>query len=187
MKHISKPLSLTPAARKRGFTLIELLAVIVILGLLASLSVPVWKNISEKADSMVCASNLRQIGTAINSAVQDNNGYYPNIEPDPTNPIYQPEDNAQTLPQVLQPYNITGKGLSCPADVKSVNYFAQKGTSYMWRPLVDGEPEASPTIIFRQGVIIHPSLSRIRLVVDFDSVHRGRQNAVFADGHVKVY
>lgn len=170
-----------------GFTVVELMAVIVIILLLGSFALPLWRNVMEKAQSQVCASNLREIGIAIQLAVQDNGGFYPNIEPDPTQPIYLEEENAQSLADVLEPYSITAKTLKCPADVANNNYFAQKGTSYEWRPLVDGEPAASPKLIFRRGVIIKASPSRIRLVTDFDAVHHGRQNGVFADGHVKAY
>lgn len=172
---------------KRGFTLVELMAVIVIILLLGTFALPAWRKIIDKAQSQACAANLREIGIAIQLAVQDNSGFYPNIEPDPTQPIYGIEDNAQTLAQVLEPYNVTAKTLKCPADVANNNYFGQKGTSYEWRPLVDGEPAASPKLIFRRGMIIRGSPSRIRIVTDFDAVHNGRQNGVFADGHVKVY
>jgi len=171
----------------RGFTLIELIAVITIVLLLGALSMPAWKRVVDKADGVTCASNLRQIGVGIQLAVTDNGGIYPNIEPDPSNRIYLPEEEAQTLAEVLKPYGVEGNVLRCPADVKNSNYFAQKGTSYEWRPLVDGEPAANPKIIFRRGLIIKGSPSRIRLVTDFEGVHNGRQNGVFADGHVKSY
>jgi prepilin-type N-terminal cleavage/methylation domain-containing protein/prepilin-type processing-associated H-X9-DG protein len=172
---------------ERGFTLIELMAVIVIILLLGTFAMPAWQKVIDKAQSQACAVNLREIGIAIQLAVQDNSGFYPNIEPDPTMPIYLEEDNAQTLAEVLEPYGVAAKTLKCPADAANNNYFAQKGTSYEWRPLVDGEPAASPKLIFRRGMIIRGSPSRIRLVTDFDAVHHGRQNGVFADGHVKAY
>ncbi|MCM8532716.1 MAG: DUF1559 domain-containing protein [Lentisphaeraceae bacterium] len=47
---------------KRNFTLIELLTVISILGILASLLLPSIKDAREKTKSVVCLSNLKQIG-----------------------------------------------------------------------------------------------------------------------------
>jgi general secretion pathway protein G len=45
----------------RGFTLVELLVVIVIVGLLASLSVPVIGRAMGTAKTAQCASNMRQV------------------------------------------------------------------------------------------------------------------------------
>jgi prepilin-type N-terminal cleavage/methylation domain-containing protein/prepilin-type processing-associated H-X9-DG protein len=64
-------------ASARGFTLIELLVVIAIIAILAAILFPVFARAREAARKTSCASNLRQIGTAMAMYVQDYEGAYP--------------------------------------------------------------------------------------------------------------
>lgn len=170
-----------------GFTLIELICVICIIAILAGLSFPSIRQIIDRADSIACANNLRQVGIAVNLAANDNENCYPKIETDPNNPIYTPEDKAKTLYEALKDYGITEKTLRCPSDAKRKNYFAKEGSSYEWRPLLDDEPTIKPQIILRNGMTRSVSPSKFRLVIDTDACHRGRQNKLYADGHVASY
>ncbi|MDX6766707.1 MAG: type II secretion system protein [Candidatus Methylacidiphilales bacterium] len=177
-----------PAARRpqSGFTLIELLCLLVILAVLLTLSAPSFQKVLDKADSAACASNLRQIGIAVNLAVADNNGKYPTIETDPTDPVYPAEAGAKSLQEVLAPYGIETRTLQCRADLRFNNRFKEKGSSYEWRPLIDDEPVAAPEVFSPWGTrIVKPS--KFRLVIDVDPVHRGKQNRLYADGHVLSY
>ena len=64
----------------KNFTLIELLVVVAIIGILASLLLPVLSKTRENARRITCVNNLKQIGTGIFLYVEDNEGYIPPYE-----------------------------------------------------------------------------------------------------------
>ena len=60
---------------KQGFTLIELLVVIAIVAILASLLLPALTQAKQKAQSIKCRNNLRQLSIALNLYVGDCHKY----------------------------------------------------------------------------------------------------------------
>ena len=68
---------LSSARTRRAFTLIELLTVIAIIGVLASILIPVLGSVRESARSSRCTTNLRQIGMAIQAYASDHKGALP--------------------------------------------------------------------------------------------------------------
>ena len=61
--------------RQRGFTLAELLVSVTIIGVLAALIAPALVGALEEADRIACASNLRQVGLALQLYLKDHDGW----------------------------------------------------------------------------------------------------------------
>ena len=60
-----------------AFTLIELLIVITIIAVLASIALPAFTGVKERADQTKDLSNAKQIALALRQFAIDNNGSYP--------------------------------------------------------------------------------------------------------------
>jgi prepilin-type N-terminal cleavage/methylation domain-containing protein/prepilin-type processing-associated H-X9-DG protein len=180
--------------RRGGFTLLELLCVIAIIGILVSMSLPAYTSFREKSDGVKCSSNLRQIGAVLQAYVGQNDGQFPEIETDPSNPIYPSESQAKGLLETLAPLGLTVDVVKCPADIRnpSFNYFAKRGTSYEWAPYVDDELAAAPQVFGRRGQFTVP-LSKILVCFDTERVHglrgdyKSKKNYLYADGHIRNY
>lgn len=74
---------------RAGFTLIELLIVVVIIGILAAIAIPKFGATKVKGYVAVMRSDLRNLATAQEAYVADNNTYFSGTVPN-TNLIYNP-------------------------------------------------------------------------------------------------
>ncbi len=62
---------------QKAFTLIELLVVLVIIAILAALGFGAYSQVRMNARAAECASNLRQVGTALHLYLNDHKGHFP--------------------------------------------------------------------------------------------------------------
>jgi prepilin-type N-terminal cleavage/methylation domain-containing protein/prepilin-type processing-associated H-X9-DG protein len=196
---------------KRAFTLIELLVVISIISLLMGILVPALNKAKAQAQRAYCSSNLRQIGVAFKSYLDDNRDIMPKAssfpwyvnEPhnEPTNSLYEPPITKFLIP-VLRGES---KVFICKADKASPPYYTRTGnTSYFYN---GGQPEGGPTgwSDGLGGTAIAASNyakdgvkeKNIDVMSDFDRVHPGytgvfrkrygQKNYLYADWHVSDY
>jgi len=63
--------------QRRAFSLVEMLVVLGIIALLAAIAFPVFNSVRRRGYQTTCASNLHQLGLAVNQYTQDYDGLFP--------------------------------------------------------------------------------------------------------------
>jgi prepilin-type N-terminal cleavage/methylation domain-containing protein len=116
--------------KRRGFTLIELLVVIAIIAILAAILFPVFAKARDSARKTSCASNMRQLGLALQMYAQDYDETLPG-QPQPyTLPDFLAENAPRNWCRDLFPYYKNRQLLLCPSAVDS-GWDGKAKTSYM--------------------------------------------------------
>jgi prepilin-type N-terminal cleavage/methylation domain-containing protein len=57
--------------RRKSFTLVELLIVVVVIGILATIAIPAYRNFKEDANSKVCETNLKALQAGYNICIME--------------------------------------------------------------------------------------------------------------------
>lgn len=115
---------------KRAFTLIELLVVIAIIAILVAMLLPALNRAKAQGKRIYCMNNLRQMGVALNTRVQDFNSYPYYYGPSPYGTVMVPSSFGPEAfwpmmywENFLEPYYkqgwTTNASFQCPAyDIK---------------------------------------------------------------------
>lgn len=134
-------------ARNHAFTLIELLVVIGIIALVTSILLPALSKSRQAAQRVVCGSNLRQIGTALQNYITDSRGRLPMI----IEPIWFPGPITLNTDFTVDPFASLSTGLP-----KYPFAFANVMKSYLKDPRVlncpgalRNYPEETPLVSYR--------------------------------------
>jgi prepilin-type N-terminal cleavage/methylation domain-containing protein/prepilin-type processing-associated H-X9-DG protein len=187
--------------REAGFTLIELLVVIAIIAILASLLLPSLARAKQDAVRIHCASNVKQLGLAMQMYGDDSRS----LLPMPHGTVPWGATNPPPWPQPLAAYYRNTNILRCPSlcqlfEKSPYNYFMGARAAYV----TAGQENASVSfrsIGFPSQFILSGDCNYPFEAIDadpdnysqdtlFDSrylpslAHNGSLNIFFGDGHV---
>ena len=131
--------------KTQGLTLLELLTVVAIIAVLCSILVPALQGVRKSAQQATCASNMRQIGSALLLYAASNN----NKLPETSHTAAFGQSWIYTLSDYLGDCD---EVRICPADPKGDGRFDAGGTSYilnsfLFVPEIDpfGQPMGEPS------------------------------------------
>ncbi|MDX1566125.1 MAG: type II secretion system protein [Phycisphaeraceae bacterium] len=184
----------TPGSGNRtGFTIIELLIVISLVTILIGFLMPAIKMAHAAVEKTVCASNLRQVGLAINMYTGENKDVFPTARHMP--PPFLSADPDPPLNQLLRRWiddqGKAGKVYGCPGDEGFA--YARSGMSYQYEILIGGKT------LEEYWPVKHMKMqpSELWIMRDFDGgefdlddgselqvpAFQQLRNLLFADGH----
>ncbi|MBM3475025.1 MAG: DUF1559 domain-containing protein [Armatimonadetes bacterium] len=184
------------AARRRGFTLIEVLVVIAIIAILAGILFPVLLRAKESARRTKCASNLRQLGLALQMYAGDYDGLIPLTFPVPHNMIWR-DDIGATSHGRLYPYINNLSIYYCPTSTA----IKEDGADHGGKGWGGGLGGAWSAYVYREdqcgGSALLDENEGLAMMLDFNnpgeiqpptkSHNEDFANILWADGHVKGY
>ncbi len=155
--------------KRTGFTLVELLVVITMLAVLMGISFPLGRSLIARSREASCLNNLRSLGVALQSYLQDHNNTMPVLKTGRASK----SDDEPVLETTLLPYLGSADAFHCPADSKE---FAKSGSSYLWNSTQNGLPFGDLSFF---GIKDRPD--KIPLITDKEAWHPGGTNFLYAD------
>ena len=165
-------------AERGGFTLVELLVVIAIIGMIVSLLLPAVMAARESARRTQCQSNMKQIGLSMTQYL-DLHREFPDAAV-----MHTLMPNRPPLTEFLAPYAENNEGIfRCPEDSK---FFARgERISYEYNRKLAGLTLVQ--VAGRHSLNGGPiPLSEVIVLFDFEPVHFGERNILYADAHVTL-
>lgn len=183
---------------RSGFSLIELLVVIAIIAILAAMMFPVFSRAREKARSIACLSNIRQISMALYMYAKDYGGKMPQgsyTAPDMFGNVVQ-MNGYDSWPSFIYPYVHNTQIFRCPSsssDQLSPKIVDNYAYNYDLLQNVRARyiPHPSETMVvmdFHDSYVIPgPNTRENFLIAAGDGLrrHNDGANIAFADGHAK--
>jgi prepilin-type N-terminal cleavage/methylation domain-containing protein/prepilin-type processing-associated H-X9-DG protein len=157
-----------------GFTLIELLVVMAVLAILATLVIVAVRRGTENARAAACASNLRQLGIALNGYLADHNNMMPTL----VGGRRSRDEEEPAIDNVLDRYITDPKVFACPSDTQ---YFAASGTSYLWNAALNDQPVGG--LNFFALTDAHGHIPVLLDKAGFHPYTEHKVNILYADGH----
>ena len=195
----------------RGFSLVELMVVIVIMTALAGMVFVGLSSAQNKAQTVQCVNNLRQLGNVIHTyATQKGGGMLPNFSIKMAERIREQwvweldfisEDQhylgRQSIDKILPP-RLAPAVLRCPADVQLFVNSQSVLSSYWMHPANSNKPLSSirtqnETMLAFEGDPLYElggCLCRFHSMEppwELDTTHAGGAHILFVNGSVRLY
>lgn len=150
---------------RKAFTVVELLVVVAVVAALAAILLPVIARARRSAQQAACASNLRQIGSAITLYLEDWDQRFPWAWSN----WAVGQGKAPSLPDALSRYVTCPEVWKCPGDTGET-FYATKGYAgyrkrtppfYRWLALSSYSWTTGPSNSTGLGVLSNQRLSRV--------------------------
>jgi prepilin-type N-terminal cleavage/methylation domain-containing protein/prepilin-type processing-associated H-X9-DG protein len=195
-----------PRTAVKAFTLIELLVVVAIIAILLALTMPVLNSMQERGRAAACASNLRQIGTALLAFAGEHDSEFPIAGATIPHGQKDPTTGQPSWTEQLEPYMGPGTAVYvCPSSSrvipqdKQYSYymgchaaFAQNGGFAALRLTLIQKPtsyilagDSAYSGFAANDADKDDYTQSPAFATSPPTIHRGLVNLVYADGHIE--